>query len=135
MYQTHNIGGQIKGVTGVAPAANAAGTVNGAAIDRMGYQSCTVVAMTGLDTGTPTTRSATVKLQDSADGSTGWNDLTGASVAVSAVSSVGEVDVNLAIAKRYIRVVTTTAFTAGTSPTLFSAAAVVLGGADKLPPV
>lgn len=135
MYQTHNIGAQIKGVTGVAPAANAAGAVNGAAIDRQGYGSCSLVLSTGLDTGSPSARSATAKLQDSADGSTGWADIPGASVAVAAVSSVGKVDVSLASAKRYIRVVNTSAFTAGTSPTLFSASQVILGGADRLPAV
>lgn len=135
MFQTHNIGALLKQAFGVGPAANAAGTVNGPAIDRLGYGSCSLAAITGLDTGSPSARSATVKLQDSADGSTGWADITGASVAVAAVSSIGEVDVNLAIAKRYIRAVTTTAFTGGTTPTLFSAAVVTLGGADKVPAV
>lgn len=134
MFQTLNIGSLIKQAFGVGPAANAAGAVNGPAIDRMGYGSCSVAAITGLDTGTPSARSVTVKLQDSADGSTGWADITNApTVAVSAVSSIGEAEVNLASAKRYIRAVATTAFTGGTSPTLFSAAVVTLGGPDKLP--
>lgn len=135
MYQTHNIGALLKGVTGVAPAANAAGAVNGAAINRQGYGACALVLMTGLDTGSPSARSATAKLQESADGSTGWTDVAGASVALTAVSSVAKLDVNLAGVKQFIRVVNTTAFTAGTSPTLFSASSVILGGADKLPAV
>lgn len=134
MFQTHNIGALIKQAFGVGPAANAAGAVNGAAIDRLGYGSCSIAAITGLDTGSPSARSATVKLQDSADGATGWNDISGApTIAVTAVSSIGEAEVNLASAKRYIRAVTTTAFTAGSTPTLFSAVVVTLGGADKVP--
>jgi len=133
MFQTHNIGALIKAFLGVAPGARSAGAVNGPAIDRMGYGSATITVVTGAETGTPSARSSTCKLQDSADGSTGWADIAGASVAVAAVDSVGEVDVNLAGAKRYVRVVNTTAFTGGTSPTLLSSATLVLGGADKLP--
>lgn len=133
MFQTLNIGALIKAVFGVAPAAQSAGAVNGAAIDRQGYGSCVLIAQTGAETGSPSARSSTCKLQDSADGSTAWADITGASVAVAAVNTAGEVDVNLAGAKRYIRVVNTTAFTGGTTPTLASSATVVLGGADKLP--
>lgn len=133
MFQTHNIGALIKAFLGVAPAARSAGAVNGPAINRQGYGSCTLIVTTGAETGSPSARSSTCKLQDSADGSTGWNDLAGASVAVAAVDAVGEVDVNLAGAKQFIRVVNTTAFTGGTTPTLLSSAAVALGGADKLP--
>lgn len=133
MYQTHDIGSLVKHVVGTAPAASAAGAINGAAIDRKDYGSCVLLVATGAETGSPSARSATAKIQDSDDGSTGWADLTGASVAVSVVSSSGSVKVNLAGAKRYIRVVNTIALTGGTSPTLANSTAVVLGGPTTIP--
>jgi len=134
MYQTHDIGALTATRAGSLPAARSAGAANGAAIDRKGYGSAILSVITGAETGGPSARSSTCKIQDSADGSTGWADLADApTVAVAAVDSVGEAAINLAGAKRYIRVVNTTAFTGGTSPTLLSAATVQLGGADKLP--
>lgn len=128
-----NFGGEIKCAIGTVPAASSAGSVNGSAIDRMGFSSCVLEVQTGAETGTPSARSATVKLQDSADGSTGWADITGASVAVSAVNTRARLTVSLGAVKRYIRAVNTTAFTGGTTPTLASAAVVILGGADTTP--
>ncbi len=133
MYQSSNIGALIKAVPGVAPAAQSAGAVNGAAIDRLGYLSCVLAVITGAVTGTPSAQSSTCQIEHSDDGLSNWGALTGAQVAVTGANSIGQVDVDLSGAKRYIRVVNTTAFTGGTTPTLASGATVVLGGADKLP--
>lgn len=139
MYQTHNVGALVKTFAGVAPVFSAAATINGPAIDRMGYGSCVLQVQTGLDTGTPTTRSVIAKIQHSDDGSTNWTDLavpvggSFATTAITAVSTNAEVDVNLAGAKRYIRSVVTIAFTGGTTPTVGVSSTVVLGGLDKLP--
>lgn len=141
MFQTHNVGALVKTAIGVAPIFSAAATINGPAIDRLGYGSCVLAVQTGLDTGTPTTRSVIAKVQHSDDGSTNWTDLavpvggSFATSAITAVSSVAEVDVNLAGAKRYIRSVVTVAFTGGSSPTVGVASVVTLGGADKVPAV
>ncbi len=133
MHQSHDIGAQIKEVTGTVPAAQAAGAVNGAAIDRINYGSAVLFVTTGAETGSPSARSVTSKIQDSDDGSSGWNDVSGMSLAVSAINSSGRLKLNLAGVKRYIRVVSTAAFTAGTSPTLANQASVILGGATAIP--
>lgn len=84
------------------------GTVNGPAIDTAGYQEACVVLSVGAVTATG---SLTAKVQDSADGSTGWADITGA--AFTAVPDTGDNQVQVGmikldgnLAKRYIRVVT-----------------------------
>jgi hypothetical protein len=129
MYHQYDIGSQIKNVTGVAPQAAAAGTINGPAIDRRGLNSCVLFVTAGAATGAPTALTLDSKLQDSADGSTGWADLSGAAITqIVAASTDKQVDVNLKGAKAYIRVVQTTGFTGGTTPTLNQGATVTLGG-------
>jgi hypothetical protein len=84
--------------------------------------------------GTPTSFTYDAKLEDSADGSTGWAALVGAAITqIVAASTAGYKDVDLSSAKRYIRAVDVIAFVGGTSPKLNAAVAVVLGGADVLP--
>lgn len=130
MYRMTNIGALIKVVAGFSPRASATATINGAAIDRQDILSCVLHGRTGAAAGSPTAQTYDLKLQDSADGSTSWADLTGAVITqITAIDTSGYVDVNLLSAKRYIRSVGTVAFTAGTSPTLEVACAVVLGGA------
>ena len=132
---TTDIGAGLKLLKGTPPAASAAGAVNGAAINRQGFESCVLHAGSGAATGSPTTQALDAKLQDSADGSTGWADLSGAAITqITAVNSEAHVNVNLRAAKQFIRVVTTVAFTGGTAPTLGNEAAVVLGGIDTKPP-
>lgn len=130
------IGDYTKPVVGVRPlAAQAASAVNGPAIDRAGFNSCEVIGYTGADTGAPTARTLACKLQDSADGSTGWADLTGGAVPdVTAINSEARLSFDLAkTIKQFIRIVHTVSFTAGTSPTLFIGSVVILGGARTLP--
>lgn len=139
------LGVLFKPVKGLPPLANAAGTRNGAAIDRnvaggVMYNSATLYAASGAETGGPTTRTLDAKIQDSADGSTGWADYippgqatVAAITQITAVNSEAEVDIDLSGAKRYIRVVETVAFTGGASPTLNSQETVILGGADRIP--
>jgi len=129
-----DIGAYIKVLAGFSPQAAAGGAINGAAIDRMGFQSAVLHGRTGAATGTPTAQTYDLKLQDSADGSTGWTDIAGAAITqITAVDSEAEVNVNLAGAKKYIRAVGTVTLTGGTTPTLQVASAVVLGGASELP--
>lgn len=124
-----NIGASVKVVAGFSPQAAVAGAINGAAIDRLGFRSAVLHARSGAVTGAPTAQTYDVKLQDSADGSTGWADIPGAAITqITAANAEAEKDINLAGAKRYIRVVGTVGFTGGTSPTLQVASALVLGG-------
>lgn len=139
------LGAIFKAAIGTAPDAVAAGTRNGAAVDRMtpggnGFLGGTLIAATGPETGSPTGRTLDAKLQDSADGSTGWADYvppgqtTVAAVAqITAVNTLQEVDVNLEAAKRYIRVVEVVTLTAGSSPKIGAQTTLVLYGADRMP--
>ena len=134
LSQARNVGDYVKLVTGVAPANSAAGAVNGAAIDRLGYESCVLRANTGAASGSPTVQTIDAKLQESDDGSTGWADITGAAVTqIAADATAAEVDVDLSGVKRYIRAVRTTAFTGGISPAWPNSVEVVLGGPVEVP--
>jgi hypothetical protein len=66
-----------------------------------------------------TTPSLTPKLQDSADGSTGWADVTGA--AGTALTAAGNVLFNGHTTKKFVRVVATVS---GTTPSLTTTATV-----------
>lgn len=131
-----NIGAFVKNVIGLDPASNANTTRNGPAINREGYQSCALLGHIGATTGTPTGGGVTYKLQDSADGSTGWADLAGAAatqIAFGAINTGVEKDVDLGPAKKFIRVVEVSALTGGTTPTVMGSASVTLGGSADLP--
>lgn len=128
------IGHLISAKAGTVPVAASAGTRNGSAIDRQGMGSCVLQAQSGASSGTPTSFTLNAKLQDSDDGSTGWADYTppsgtAAITAITAVNTNAEKDIDLAGAKRYVRVQEVVAFVGGTAPTLGAATSVVLGGA------
>lgn len=118
----------------INPANAPAGTITGSAIDRQGFLSAIFHVACGAASGSPTARTVDAKLQDSADGSTGWADISGAAIAqITADNSEQEINVDLSGVKRYIRAVVTVGFTGGTSPAIPVAATVVPGGADALP--
>lgn len=131
-----NIGSYLAPKHGLSAVASSAGSRNGSAIDRLGYESAQLVVQTGAVTGAPTSFTVDVKLQDSADGSTGWADYTapGAS-AVAAIATMTAADttakanVDLSGAKRFVRAVGTVGFVAGTTPTALNNCVLVLGGA------
>lgn len=139
------LGTLFKEVVGNVPFATTPATRNGAAIDRavaggVFYNGLTLVAMTGAVTGAPSGQTLDAKIQDSADGSTGWADYippgqaTVAAIAqITAVNTIGSVDVDLSGARRYVRVVETTTLTAGTAPTIAVVETVILSGADRTP--
>lgn len=129
-----NIGAYIASKLGVAPQSASAGTINGAAIDRLGFGSAVLVAECGAATGAPTTRTVNSKLQQSADGSTGWTDVTNAATpTLSADNGIAEADIDLSGCHRYVRQAIVAAFTGGTSPAIPVSGTVVLGGAQELP--
>ncbi|NIU01091.1 MAG: hypothetical protein GWN01_09250 [Nitrosopumilaceae archaeon] len=129
-----DIGAALKTVLGVSPQNNAGSAINGPAIDRTGFESCVLSAMAGSTTGSPTSFTVDAKLQESADGSTGWADISGAAIsALTAVDTEGDVDIDLSGVKKFVRAVVTPAFVGGTSPTVDVAATVVLGGAQEVP--
>lgn len=133
-------GPEVKNQIGTVPAASAAGTVNGTGVDRLGFKWCILEAQTGAATGTPTTQTFDVKLQHSDASGSGYADFTpggvaaaGAVAQITAVNTRKRKTINLGEAKRYIRVVSVTAFTGGTTPTLANVATMQLAGADTLP--
>ncbi len=138
-----NIGGFINGLTSIFPVSSAAGTVPGVAIDRQAHNlplSATLHVGLGLVTGSPTTTSVTVTLQDSADNSSwaayqpdGANNATLA--ALTAATTEGELDIDLSLARRYIRASAVVAFTGGTSPAVSHYAVVTLGGESSQPAI
>lgn len=137
-----DIGSQITHKAGLAPISLSAGASNGGAIDRSGMDSCKLICSVGAATGTPTSFTAITKVQDSADGSTGWADYVnppGSTVAtaptVLADDTASEFNVNLRSAKKFIRTVTTIAFVGGTTPAIVTAPSVILGGASLEPAV
>lgn len=88
-------------------------TVTGSAVDVRGYTGpLLVVQDVGAVTGTTPTLDG--KIQDSADGSTGWADVTGATFAqVTAANNIQSIAVQADQTKGYIRYVGTIA---GTTP-------------------
>lgn len=129
----HDIGGEVKAIKAINPVDQAAGTVNGSAINRQGFLSAVLHCAAGAASGAPTAQTVDAKLQDSADGSTGWADITGAAITqLTADNSEAQVDVDLGTAKKFIRAVVDVGFTGGTSPSIPVAATVILGGADTL---
>jgi len=132
----HDMGAYIKIVKGHSPADQVAGTINGAAIERTNFKSCKLHAACGAASGAPSAQSVDSKLQESADGSTGWADIAGAAVTqMTGDDEEQTVDVDLGSALNYIRVVTVVAFTGGTAPAVEVQSAVALGGSMELPAV
>lgn len=136
------IGAAVNAVIGVVPAARAAGATNGTGIDRSvpggaTYDSAVLFTRTGAATGTPDSLTVVAKIQDSADNSTFADfEPDGTNVAthtIAAASTSGQISVNLRGANRYVRVVETNAFVAGTSPTVVSCSVLILGTANINP--
>jgi len=110
-------------------------TTNGASLDRSGKLSAVIMAQAGAASGTPTTQTYDVKLQDSADGTT-FADITTVTSAVTQITAddtVEVLDIELTNVRKFVRLSTTVAFTGGTSPAWPCAATLVLGGGDVLP--
>lgn len=101
--------------------------VNGDAIDCKDYDGLIYAdVIAGAATGSPTSFTATGKLQESADGSTGWTDLSNQDTGVLSADNTA-VKLRGHRTTRYVRVVVTPAFTGGSSPTLPGVHGVVQG--------
>jgi hypothetical protein len=134
----------IKVVTTVKPQSLTGSTpATGASVDTLGYDNAKIHAYAVTTTSNPSVATVTVKLQESADGSTNWADaldntgtVIGFTLDAHAADAPGAARVeglNLN-RKRYLRVVATPAFTGGTSPAIVANAELVFGGdAQQLP--
>jgi len=134
-FSRRDIWRMVKVETGVIPEDSSAATINGPAIDRTfsggGGESAVLHASCGAATGSPSAQTVDAKLQDSADGSTGWADIGDAITQLTADDTNGESPgINLSTLKGFLRVVMVVGFTAGTTPAIPVAASVVIGGRD-----
>lgn len=136
-----NIGAYIKAnVLGLAPAAQAAGTRQGPAIDVTQYKSAVLAAVLGAATGAPTGISVKYRLESRipAGAWTAVTDRDGVALEVeaTAAASAVELDIDLTLIgddHEEVRAVEVTAFTGGTAPTIVSGATLILAGARRLP--
>jgi hypothetical protein len=105
-------------------------SANGTAVDILNYEGHAAAILQSAP-GTGTTPTLDVKLQDSADGSTGWADVTGAafSQVTNAAASAQVVKFNASAVQRYIRAVATVS---GTIP-LFTCAVSFVGKKQIIP--
>jgi len=118
--------------------ASASATVNGDAVDVRfaggGGASVVLAIQCGAATGGPSAQTVDGKVQDSADGSTGWADLGTGSVATQLTADdtfSQSAGINLTPGnKGYIRAVVTVALTGGAAPTIPVGATLVIGGRD-----
>lgn len=121
----------VHAITSVAPVDADAGAINGDVIDTVGFGDGMAVISTGEVTGSPDSYEVDAKLQESADGSSGWGDVPdGAIETITEDNKTGEIRIRRATraaSERYIRVVVTPAFTGGSSPTIPVSAVVMLG--------
>lgn len=138
----HDIGSMIRTITTVQPQSSGAATINGGSVDRAAHHmpmSCRLHQAVGAVSGSPSATSVTTKLQDSADGTTfaDYTDPNTSAVpttaAVTAQNTENGVSVDLSNARRYVRGVTTVAFTGGTSPAALVVSEMIFGGEALLP--
>jgi hypothetical protein len=131
-----NIGALIVLATSVQPQSASAGAVNGGSIDRFAHSvpgSCVLHSIVGAVSGAPSATSVITKLQHAPDNST-WTDYKpdGVNVAtipaITAATTEASLNVDLTLAARYIRAVSTVSFSLGTTPAALIAADVALGG-------
>lgn len=127
----------------LAPAAQAAGSRQGATFDPGRYGSGVLVAFTGAASGTPTSFSVVyeVETRDGSDNANAWStlkDMDGEDVALTltTASTAVELDIDfqyIPVGHDELRVVEAMAFVGGSTPTVVSGALLVLGGASTLP--
>jgi hypothetical protein len=116
---------------GVTPTNSGAAATSGTGFDRTGYGSCAVHAMVGAASGTPDSFTAIFVLEHSDASGSGYAAFS----TLTTITAAGELvkNVDLAGAKKYIRVTCTVAFVNGTSPKLPVACSIACGGAKTIP--
>ena len=111
-------------------------------VDTIGGDNAAVYASAAAASGTPTTGTLAVKVQESADGSTAWTDAldnTGTAIGftldahAAAADNIARIEGLNLNRKRYLRVVITPAFTGGSSPAILAFGQIVLGNESPLP--
>jgi len=131
--------------------AQSAGAINGTGIDCKQdvdgpFESAIAVASLGTAAGTPTAESLVIKIQHSDSSGSGYTDYadesgstvaTATGIASAAPATNDGARIQLAVrlknAKRYVRIVATLGFTAGTSPTNGVVLGWIVGGGPRVP--
>jgi hypothetical protein len=110
-------------------------SVNGPAIDRLGYRYAAILFSHGAATGSPMTYSVAFHLEESADNSS-WADVEGVAFTYNADSNTSDFDVyslDLIGRKRYLRIVAVATLTGGSSPAMPVAVDMALSGYIREP--
>ena len=134
---------KIIGGNSVVPTSFSGSTpANGNRVDTLGADNGAVYATGAAASGTPTTGTLTVTVQESADGSTSWTnalDNTGTVIGftldchAAAADNLARIEGLNLNRKRYLRVVITPAFTGGSSPAILGFGQIILGNESPLP--
>lgn len=126
----------------IVPQSDSGGSpVNGSVVDTLGYNSAMLVLGTGAISGSPTTTSIAVKLQEGslADGSdmADAKDNTGTNIGgtITAAGSIllARIEGLSTNRKRYLRIVETTTFSGGSTPAVLVHANILLGRGSAKP--
>lgn len=129
----------------VAPQSSAEATVNGVTLDQNTlltsggpFREAVFAMQIGAVSGNPDSFTATMEVQDSADG-TNWTDVTNtaelveaANVVANAANTVKTLGVRLKGCRRYVRASVAVDFTGGTSPSLLLAVSALLGSPARI---
>lgn len=111
-----NLGDQLQ-IAALLNTTTQTSSTNGAAVDLLGYEGEIAVILNAAKGTGNADNTLDVKIQDSADGSTSWGDVSGAAftqvLGSGGTDSCQKISVNSNECKRYIRYVSTLA---GTSP-------------------
>lgn len=102
---------------------------NGSAVDTMGYNDVEVVVSAGTIDTSSGNETYAFSVEESADGSTGWTAISGATNTVTASNQIKTIRVGKP-SKRYVRTVLTAG---GTTPSIACSAIVALGNAFRKP--
>jgi hypothetical protein len=147
--QQHDIGAYLGSAPGIASTAQTAGAnaaINGKTFDRRAqsdrFHSVMIVGQLQATLASGKTASVALKLQDSANDSD-WTDYgtalaatqshDAAGGAITALSNTVHHSVDLATARRYIRMVVTPSMSATDTDTCVATGVMVMGGADAIP--
>lgn len=118
----------------IPPQSNDGTKITGAAIDRLGFGAGKLMFEAAAATGTPTSVTAAISITQSDTLAGDYTDFIDIETALDIKTAVATAyDINLAGAKRYLKVVVDSTYEDGTTPANVLAAKLVLGDSDSNP--
>jgi hypothetical protein len=133
---SYKLGETAKLTSAIVPGLFSAGDLTPIIIDRMGFYDAIVLLKVGAATGTPTAQGVSLKVYtgDVADGTDATTEVSGDGIAALTTDNAeAEKNLDLNSYHRYIKIVPTVAFTAGTTPKIPVAVTVALGRPVNVP--